>query len=88
MGDVVNLPISLDSDLGRELTVDWPAFVKNYWTKRPYRKKYRFADDDWEKLGDDDEMIRAVEEESVRKIRDGARFAKKVRSWLWRPRTS
>ena len=40
--------------------------------RKPYRKKYRLADDVWEKLADDDALIRKVEEESARRIRDGS----------------
>ena len=32
MGDTVNFPISLDSDLGRELIVDWCDLPKVCWT--------------------------------------------------------
>jgi hypothetical protein len=71
MGDVVSFPI-LDSDLGRELIVDLARFRENLLDEKTIRKKHRLADDVWEKLGDDDELIRKVEEESVRRIRDGS----------------
>jgi hypothetical protein len=72
MGDVVSFSILLDSDLGRQLTVDLARFRENLLDEKTIRKKYRLANDVWEKLADDDELIRKVEEESVRRIRDGS----------------
>ena len=72
MGDVVSFPLLLDSDLGRQLVVDLARYRENLLDEKSIRKKYRLADDVWEKLGDDDELIRKVEEESVRRIRDGS----------------
>jgi hypothetical protein len=72
MGDVVSFPILVDSDLGRELIVDLARFRENLLDEKAIRKKYRLANDVWEKLADDDDLIRAVEAESTRRIRDGS----------------
>ena len=71
MGEILNFPISLDSDLGRQLIVDCCRFQEKILTEQQVRKKYRFDEAAWEALGTD-EMVRAVEEESVRRIRDGS----------------
>ena len=71
MGNVVSFPISLDSDLGRQLIVDCCRFQEKILTEQQVRKKYRFDEAAWEALGTD-EMVRAVEEELARRIRDGS----------------
>jgi hypothetical protein len=71
MGDVVNLkPAALVED--HEFVVDLARFRENLLTESAIRKKYRVAADVWEKLADDDALIRKVEEESARRIRDGS----------------
>jgi hypothetical protein len=73
MGDVVNFPISLDNEQGRALILDLARYREGgLITEAAIRKKYRLADEVWGKLGDDDELIRKVEEESTRRIRDGS----------------
>ena len=72
MGDVVSFPILLDSDLGRELIVDCARFREGLLDEKSIRKKYRLTDDVWEKLAEDDALIRAIEDETLRRIRDGS----------------
>jgi hypothetical protein len=72
MGGVVSFPILLDSDLGRELIVDCARFRENLLDEKAIRKKYRFDEATWLALGNDDELIRKIEAESVRRIRDGS----------------
>jgi hypothetical protein len=63
MGEVVELkPAPLVED--HEFVVDLARFRD--------RRKYRFDEATWLALGDDDELIRKVEEESVRRVRDGS----------------
>ena len=82
MGEVVGLkPVSLVEDHG--FIVDLARFRRIYWTKRRLRKKYRLANDVWEKLGEDDILIRKVEEESVRRQGTGHRKEKKHSCWSW-----
>jgi hypothetical protein len=71
MGDVVEFPILSDSELGRQLVVDCARFREGILDEKAIRKKYRFDEAAWEALGND-EMVRAIEEESVRRIRDGS----------------
>ena len=77
MGNVVDISRFPSKDLGRELIVDLARYRENLVDERQIRKKYRLADEVWEKLGDDDELIRKVEEESVRRIRDGSALREK-----------
>jgi hypothetical protein len=72
MGDIVNFPISLDSDLGRELVIDCVRFAEGLLDERAIRKKYRFTNDDWETLGENDALVEKIEAEKLRRIRDGS----------------
>jgi len=75
MGDVVSLhgpQIDLASDLGRELIVDLSRFYEELLSEAAIRKKYRFDDKTWEQLGSDDKLVEMVEDEKIRRIRDGS----------------
>ena len=80
MGDVVNFPVLLDSDLGRELIVDCVRFAEGLLDERAIRKKYRFDDSAWEALGSNDELVEKIEAEKLRRIRNGS--AKREKSQL------
>jgi hypothetical protein len=70
MGDVVDLkPASLIEN--REFISDMCRFSEGIVSEKALRKKYRLAESDWEKLNDD-ELVRAIEEESLRRVRDGS----------------
>ena len=72
--DVVLHDATIDpnSDLGRQLVVDLARYREGLVDEKAIRKKFRLANDVWEALGDDDELIRAVEAEAVRRIADGS----------------
>jgi hypothetical protein len=70
MGDVIDLKSVGGQDHG--FVVDLARFREGLLDEKAIRKKYRLADDIWEKFGQDDELIRKVEEESVRRVRDGS----------------
>jgi hypothetical protein len=73
VGDIVNLhgrTVPLGDDL--EFISDMARFSESLLTEKAIRKKYRLADDVWEKLADDDNLVRAIEAESVRRVRDGS----------------
>ena len=73
MGAVALPDTTIDpsSDLGRQLVVDLARYRENLLDEKTIRKRYRFDENTWQKLGDDDELIRQVEEEVVRRVRDG-----------------
>ena len=66
MGDTGSL---LDN---REFIVDLARFSEKLLTEAEVRKKYRLPDDVWAGLGNDDELVEAIEAEKVRRIRNGA----------------
>ena len=74
MGAVALPDTTIDpsSDLGRQLVVDLARYRENLLDEKTIRKRYRFDESTWQKLGDDDELIRQVEEEVVRRVRDGS----------------
>ena len=72
MNDAVTFPISLDSDLGRELIVDCVRFAEGILTEQQVRKKFRFDAGAWEALGSNEELIEKIEAEKLRRMRDGS----------------
>jgi hypothetical protein len=74
MGDIVDLSKrKLPTRDDFEFVSDLARFRENLLDEKSIRKKYRLlAESDWESLGNDDELIRAVEAESVRRVRDGS----------------
>jgi hypothetical protein len=71
MGNVINFPISLDSDICRELIVDCARYSEGLLTEKEVKKKHRFDDATWERLGQDDALVEAIEAEKLRRVRSG-----------------
>jgi len=55
-----------------EFVTDLARFRENLLTEAQVRKKWRLSNETYEKLGDDDLLIRKVEEESIRRVKDGS----------------
>src|SRR5262249_49719528 len=55
-----------------ELVQDLCRYAENLASESAVRKRWRLSEETWEALGADDELIRAIEEERVRRIRSGA----------------
>jgi hypothetical protein len=74
MGAVALPDTTIDpsSDLGRQLVVDLARFREGLVDEKAIRKKFRLDNEVWQALADDDELIRAVEAEAVRRIADGS----------------
>ena len=75
MGDVVDLngqPIPLGDDISPELVADLARYAEGVLTEAFVRRKYRFDESTWERLGDDDTLVEAIETEKIRRIRDGS----------------
>ena len=71
MGDVVNIkPIRLEEN--QDFVRDCCRFQEGLLTEARMKMKYGFADGVWEKLGDDMTLLEAVEDEKLRRIRDGS----------------
>jgi hypothetical protein len=54
-----------------EFVSDMCRFAENILSEAAVRKKYRFDETTWSRLGEDDELVRAIEEEKTRRIRSG-----------------
>src|SRR5262249_27519048 len=67
--DVANLP-SLIENL--EFITDLARYAEGLFSEAVVKKKYRFSDDAWERLGDDDALVEAIEAEKIRRIRNGS----------------
>jgi hypothetical protein len=82
MGDVIDLkPVSLVEN--HEFVADMARFSESLLTEKAIRKKYRMFDNTvWEKLADDDDLVRAIEAESVRRIRDGSSKREKAQALI------
>jgi hypothetical protein len=64
--------LPIDADQRRELVIDLCRFSENVLTEGQVKKKWRFSNDVWDKLGEDDGLVELVEAEKVRRIRDGS----------------
>src|SRR6476660_8121425 len=71
MGDVVELhPADLRDN--HEFITDLARFSEGLVSEAAIKKRYYFTDEIWSKLGGDDGLIRAVEDEKLRRIKSGA----------------
>jgi hypothetical protein len=64
-----NLPSLRDN---YEFVVDCARFAENLMPEAAVRKKYHFSEEAWERLGQDDALVEAIELEKTRRIRSGA----------------
>src|SRR5262249_60445424 len=55
-----------------EFVTDCARFSENLISEAAVRKKYHFDEDTWSRLGEDDALVRAIEDEKTRRIRSGA----------------
>ena len=51
---------------------DLTCFAEGIYTESAVRKKWRLSEETWELLGTDDELVRAIEEAKIRRVRSGA----------------
>jgi hypothetical protein len=68
--DPATLPESLLKDYN--FLADMARFSENLASEASIRKKYNFTQETWERLGSDDELFMAIENEKLRRIRDGS----------------
>ena len=61
----------LDSELGVELVEDLARYAEGLLDEAAVKKIYRFSDEDWDRLGGNDELVEKIEAEKRRRIRDG-----------------
>src|SRR5215467_5086994 len=55
-----------------ELITDLTRYAEGLLEEKHVRKKYRFDEDTWTKLGTDEKFIEAIELERIRRVRDGS----------------
>jgi len=61
-----------------EFILDLCRFSEKLITEEAVRKKYRLPEDVWQGLGNDDELVEAIEAEKVRRIRNGTTAREKA----------
>jgi hypothetical protein len=79
---VPNLAQTLMKD--QTFVEDMSRYAEGICTEQAIRKKYRLDldDDAWEVLGQNDELVRAIEEERTRRIRSGAAKREKAQNFV------
>jgi hypothetical protein len=55
-----------------DFIVDFARYSEGILGERFLRKKYHFDDDTWNRLGESDELVSAIEAEKLKRIRSGA----------------
>jgi len=71
MSHIDSLSMPLDGELRHDFIVDCARFAEGILTERAVKKKYRFDDATWERLGSNEPLIEAIEAEKAKRIRDG-----------------
>jgi hypothetical protein len=74
MGAAVELHdhlLPLDSELGIELVENLARYAEGLLDEAAVKKIYRFSDEDWDRLGGNDELVEKIEAEKRLRIRDG-----------------
>jgi hypothetical protein len=55
-----------------EFVVDLARHAEGSLTEQQVKKKYRFDDETWVRLGADDTLVERIEAEKIRRVRDGS----------------
>ena len=72
MSEVIGLhdqPVQFEDDI--EFVADCCRYSENIMTEAQVRKKWKFDDATWARLGENDVLVAAIELEKVRRIRSG-----------------
>jgi hypothetical protein len=80
VGDIVKFPASLEDN--QEFIVDLCRYAESLMSEAAIRKKYRLADDVWEKLGSNDALVEKIEAEKIRRTRDGSTKREKAQQLI------
>jgi len=70
MNDVANFPASLIEN--HEFITACARYGEGLLSEEAVKKKFRFDDDTWASLGDNEALVEAIEAEKARRIRSGA----------------
>jgi hypothetical protein len=61
-----------------DFITDLCRYSESIYTEADVRKKWRLTDEDWERAGSDDVLVRAIEDEKTRRVRSGAHAREKA----------
>jgi len=67
-----NPPLERSLIDNHELILDCCRYAEGLLSESAVRKKWRLPEDVWEALGSSDELVRTIEGEKVRRVRDGS----------------
>ena len=83
-GSVVlrGIEIDLDSDIGCGFIVDCCRFCEGLFAEDKIKSKYGLTDSAWARLANNELLVRAVETEKARRVRDGTAAREKAQ-WLF-----
>src|SRR6516164_4244 len=70
MGFVPNLPATLMKN--QEFVTDLARFAEGLESEAAVRKKWRLEESEWITLGENDELVRAIDEKRVQRVRNGS----------------
>jgi hypothetical protein len=70
MGFTIDLPQKLMQD--QAFIEDLARFAENLVSEAAIRKRWRLEEEQWVTLGENDELVRAIEEEKIRRVRNGS----------------
>jgi hypothetical protein len=79
MGDV---PAAILED--RDFVVDFARYSEGILDEKFLRRKYQFAESVWESLGEDDALVKLIEDEKLRRVRDGSAKREKAQQHIVR----
>jgi hypothetical protein len=61
-----------------DFITDLCRYSESIYTETDVRKKWRLTDEDWERAGNDDALVRAIEDEKIRRVRNGTHAREKA----------
>lgn len=77
--NVANLPSLIDN---HDFITDLARYAEGLYSEAAVKKKYRFDDATWVKLGEDEALIEAIEAEKIRRIRNGSAKREKAQQLI------
>jgi hypothetical protein len=61
-----------------EFLTDMARFAEGILSEADVRRRHSLGNGDWERLGSDDALVRAIEDEKIRRVRNGAHAREKA----------
>src|SRR5262245_50832233 len=79
---LARFPMSDDLVNNHEFLADCCRYAEGVASEQQIKKKWRFDDKTWARLGEDDALVEAIELEKVRRIRSGAAKREKAQQLI------